>query len=117
MDTLRLVCKCGAHVDMVDESWRVEVARDEFEAQHQGVRCKTSRRGRVVHFDGQCWPLPDGDLEHRMRYGEGEPSLTDRLAVAQRLGAYGALFGLSARRIAQVVREVRAAMRTKKGED
>jgi hypothetical protein len=42
-----------------------------------------------VNFDEMGWPLPDGELEWRLRYGN--PTMSDRYMAASILSAYQAL--------------------------
>ena len=65
---------------------------------------------RLVLSDGSSWPVPNGDLEWTLRYGE--PTRRDLLAAASILSAYFALVAQSAVPKRNLVcREMRAAMK------
>lgn len=70
----------------------------------------TGEQGRsFAHFDNMTWPLPNGELEWRLRYAPNIP-LRDRLVAASILSAYAQMVGDPTTKRQKVVRALRAAL-------
>lgn len=69
-----------------------------------------------ANFDGMVWPLPNDDLEYRLRYA-GYPgkdfifSMEDRLVAASILAAYGQLISISEKQRNFIVKLIREAIK------
>ncbi len=70
----------------------------------------------VLRDGGGTWPTPmdhpDGGLEWRLRYAGTEQLVKDRFCAASVVGAYRALIYMSRKRRDEVIRDLRAAIKS-----
>lgn len=71
---------------------------------------ESEESARVVkgyaHFDGMTWPLPDPELDWRLRYGK--PSRDDFMKAAFIISAYASLIWCPDHKRRRVIRELRS---------
>ena len=78
---------------------------------HARVKSEPRRVGEHwVAFDGMTWPLPDPDLDWRLRYG-GTVSRTDALHAASIVSAYQAMVSDNREKRARVIQAIRQVAR------
>ena len=62
---------------------------------------------RFKMFDGMTWPLPDNDLEWRLRYAPDSMTRQDEMHLASMNSAYRELIVCSREKREKIVRELR----------
>ncbi len=62
-----------------------------------------------VRIKDMTWPLPDGDIEWCLRYGE--PGIKERLRAASILSAYSQMIFDPREKRQMVIREIRKEMK------
>lgn len=65
---------------------------------------------RTVSFDGMCWPLPNEDVEYRLRHPPICLQHCDLMIAAQIMSAYRAMISKTRDQRQKIVSMIRAEM-------
>lgn len=65
---------------------------------------------RTVSFDGMCWPLPNEEVEDRLRHSPNHIHKNDLMIATQIMAAYQALISKTRDQRQKIVSTIRAEM-------
>lgn len=65
---------------------------------------------RTVSFDGMCWPLPNEEVEDRLRHSPNHQHKNDLMVATQIMAAYQALISKTRDHRQKIVSTIRAEM-------